>query len=299
MLKQFVKDYFTFSNADRRGIIILLLVIFLTLTFRLILPALIKQSDGETEAFNMEVNQWLNTKAENEMIPVNSDIHKNKENLHISLFDFDPNVISYDEIKNLGVNNSVRKAWINYREKGGKFYRKEDLKKIYGLDSVTYQSLEQHIILGNENSRSIFGTGHGNKNILTIELNRATQEEFENLKGIGPVLAQRICKYRNLLGGFSSINQLNEVYGITDSIVQVNESILTIDKSSIEKININRTDFSTLSRHPYISDYEAKAIIHYREMKGFVESFNELVINNLISDSVLIKLTDYLIIKEY
>ena len=299
MLKQFVKDYFTFSNAERRGIIILLLVIFLTLTFRLILPALLKQSDGETEAFNMEVNQWLNTKAENEMIPGNSDIHKNRGNLHISLFDFDPNVISYDEIKNLGVNNSVRKAWINYRAKGGEFYRKEDLKKIYGLDSVTYQRLEPHIILRNENNRSIFGTGHGNKNILTIELNKATQEEFENLKGIGPVLAQRICKYRNLLGGFSSINQLNEVFGITDSIVQVNESILTLDKSSIEKININRTDFSTLSRHPYISDYEAKAIIHYREMKGFVESFNELVINNLISDSILIKLTDYLIIKEY
>ena len=73
---------------------------------------------------------------------------------------------------------------------------------------------------------------------------------------------------------------------------------LSIDKSLIEKININRTDFRTLSRHPYISDYEAKAIIHYREMKGFVASFNELVINNLISDSVLTKLTDYLIIKE-
>ena len=298
MLKQFIKDYFTFSYAERRGIIILLLVIFLTLTFRLILPALIKQSDGETEAFNIEVNQRLNNIAENEMIPVNSDNRKNTGNMHYSLFDFDPNVISSDEIKNLDVNNSVRKAWINYRAKGGKFYSKEDLKKIYGLDSFTYHRLEPYIILGNENNRSIFGTVHGNKNILTIELNKATQEEFENLKGIGPVLAQRICKYRNLLGGFSSIRQLNEVFGIIDSIVKVNESILSIDKSLIEKININRTDFRTLSRHPYISDYEAKAIIHYREMKGFVASFNELVINNLISDSVLTKLTDYLIIKE-
>ena len=298
MLKQFIKDYFTFSYAERRGIIILLLVIFLTLTFRLILPALIKQSDGETEAFIMEVNQWFNTAAKNEMIPGNSDNRKNTGNMHYSLFDFDPNVISSDEIKNLDVNNSVRKAWINYRAKGGKFYSKEDLKKIYGLDSFTYQRLEPYIILGNENNRSIFGTGYGNENMLTIELNKATQEEFENLKGIGPVLAQRICKYRNLLGGFSSIRQLNEVFGIIDSIVKVNESILSIDKSLIEKININRTDFRTLSRHPYISDYEAKAIIHYREMKGFVASFNELVINNLISDSVLTKLTDYLIIKE-
>lgn len=298
MSKQLIKDYFTFSNAERRGIIILLLFIFLTLILRLIIPFLIRQSDDETEAFNKEVSQWFNALAENETVPIYSDHGENTGNINSTLFDFDPNVISSDEISKLGVSNKVKKAWINYRIKGGKFYRKEDLKIIYGLDSVTYKRLESYIMIEKEHIQRIAGTEHANKDIQTIDLNKATQEEFENLKGIGPVLAQRISKYRNLLGGFSNIRQLNEVFGITDSIVKVNEKILSIDKSSIEKIDINRADFRILSRHPYISDYEAKAIIHYREIKGSITSSKELILNNLISDSAIAKLTDYLIVKE-
>ena len=276
----------------------MLLFIFLTLILRLILPFLIKQSDDETETFDMEVSQWFNAPAESEMVPIHSDYGENTGNINFSLFNFDPNVISSNEISKLGVSNKVRKAWINYRIKGGKFHNKEDLKIIYGLDSVTYKRLEPYVMIEKECIQHIAGTEHANKDIPIIELNKATQEEFENLKGIGSVLAQRICKYRNLLGGFSSIRQLNEVFGITDSIVKVNEKILSIDKSSIEKIDINRADFRTLSRHPYISDYEAKAIIHYRELKGSIASSKELILNNLISDSAFTKLTDYLIVKE-
>lgn len=298
MSKQFIREYFTFSRAERKGIIILVVLIIMTLVFRLVLPVLMRQSHGEKSTFDEDIREWITTVTENETAKADSVNTEDTGNINISLFDFDPNVISSDGIKKLGVSDNVRKAWVKYRVKGGRFYRKEDLKKVYGLDSVTYERLEPYIISGKKMNQRTTGNQHANRHVLTIELNNATQEEFERLIGIGPVLARRICKYRNLLGGFYRISQLNEVFGITDSIVKINENLLSIDKSVIEKININGADFRTLSRHPYISDYEAKAILHYREMKGFIESSNELVLNNLISDSVFVQLTDYLIIEE-
>jgi competence ComEA-like helix-hairpin-helix protein len=297
MSKQFIRDYFTFSGGERRGIIILLILITLTLATRLILPSLKKQTREEKSTFDREVGDWINTLPENKRKAGSATV-VSKKTTNIPLFDFDPNVISSDDIQKLGVNPGVIKAWINYRKKGGKFNNKEDLKKIYGLDSNTYSRLEPYILSGHKKTQSTTAIRYTNKNILTIEINRATQEEFENLIGIGPVLAKRICKYRNLLGGFYSIGQLNEVFGITDSIVKLNENMLLIDKSEIERININKADFQTLVRHPYISDYEAKAILHYREIMGTIKSSNELVLNNLVSDSVFTRITEYLIIKE-
>ena len=298
MFKQPVKDYFTFSGAERRGIIILLVFILLTLAFRFILPLLLKQTVVQKTTFGEEVNQWLDALAANDVLPDDPVSSKKTGTMNFILSDFNPNIISPDEIKNLGVTSNVRRAWINYRAKGGKFYRKEDLKKIYGLDSITYRRLEPYIIIGTGYNQHSGRTIPVNKNDMLLELNDATQADFEYLKGIGPVFAQRICKYRDLLGGFHSIRQLTEVYGITDSIVKANENMLTVDKSMIKKIDLNKADYRTLSRHPYISDYEAKAIIHYRETKGCIESFNELIINNLIIDTVLIKLTDYLVLNE-
>ncbi len=298
MQNQFIKDYLTFNSSERRGIIILMAFILLTLSLRLILPGLLYQSHHQAKTSDAEVKQWLGTLTEDAMSQLHTENREAKESVHFSLFDFDPNVVSSEEIENLGISNDVRRVWINYLAKGGKFYRKEELKKIYGLDSITYNRLEPYIFIKNERSRPFGSDRLIDKNESPIEINTATRAEFERLKGIGPVLAERICKYRNLLGGFYSVSQLSEVFGITDSLVKVNENLMSLNKSMIEKININQADFRTLSGHPYISDYEANAIIHYREWKGFIESLNELAINNLIRDSALTKLTDYLILKE-
>lgn len=299
MSKQFIKDYFTFSRSERKGIIILSVLIILTLAFRLLLPVLIRKPHEKKAAFDKEVKDWINTFNDGELQKSDTLNFISTKDIELSLFEFDPNIITSDEIKKLGVGNNARKAWINYVARGGRFYRKEDLKKIYGIDSGTYERLRPYITTGKEYNQRISEIDITSKNVLKIELNKATQEQFESLNGIGPVLAGRICKYRKLLGGFTRIYQLNEVFGITDSIVRINENRLFIDTSQIQRININKADFLTLSGHPYISDYEAKAIIHYREMKGFIKFSNELVINYLISDSVFTKLADYLYVKEY
>jgi competence protein ComEA len=115
-----------------------------------------------------------------------------------------------------------------------------------------------------------------------IEINTADSSRLKKLRGIGPVLASRIIKYRLLLGGYHSIDQLTEVYGVSDSLFLAVREHLDIDTSLVQKISINGAGEAQLSRHPYIGRYRAKAILAYRKSEGFISGMEELVINKII-----------------
>ena len=99
---------------------------------------------------------------------------------------------------------------------------------------------------------------------FTIEVNSANQEDFERLYGIGKVYAERIVTFRNKLGGFYSISQINDVFGIEDSIFQKFKKNLTIKPVAAKKININTATFEELTVNPYFFSTVAKQIIGYR-----------------------------------
>ncbi len=97
-----------------------------------------------------------------------------------------------------------------------------------------------------------------------IEVNAATQEDYEKLYGIGKVYAQRIITFRDKLGGFYSINQIKDVFGIEDSTFQKFKKNLIIKPVKIKKININTATFEELNANPYFFTTIAKQIIGYR-----------------------------------
>ncbi len=108
---------------------------------------------------------------------------------------------------------------------------------------------------------------------FTIEVNSATQEDYERLYGIGKVYAERIVKFRDKLGGFYSINQIKDVFGIEDSTFQKFKKNLTIKPVSIKKININTATFEELTTNPYFFTTVAKQIIGYRsKVKPFASN---------------------------
>ena len=99
---------------------------------------------------------------------------------------------------------------------------------------------------------------------FTIEVNSASQQDYERLYGIGKVYAERIITFRNKLGGFYSINQLKDVFGIEDSVFQKFKKNLTIKPVKPKKININTATFEELTANPYFFSTVAKQIIGYR-----------------------------------
>ncbi|HUH75222.1 MAG TPA: helix-hairpin-helix domain-containing protein [Chitinophagales bacterium] len=131
---------------------------------------------------------------------------------------------------------------------------------------------------------------------ITIDINQAEANDFAKLKGIGPVLSERILKYRSKLGGFSKAEQVKEVYGISDSLYLSIKKNLKVNPSKIQKLDINNENFENLKSHPYISEKLANQMINYREKIKPFESVEEMKKLYVMTDSIYNKLYPYLTI---
>jgi DNA uptake protein ComE-like DNA-binding protein len=127
-----------------------------------------------------------------------------------------------------------------------------------------------------------------------IELNACDSASLEALPGIGPVLGARIVKYRNLLGGYFSVAQLREVYGLSEETYNLVSGRLTADSSAIRKIKINSADYKQIIRLPYFEKQEVSEILKYRELKGMIHNMDDLVDNKLIAKEKVRKIGAYL-----
>ena len=204
----------------------------------------------------------------------------------IHLSSFDPNSISKSELLEMGLPYYGAINLIKYREKGGAFKIKDDLQKIYGLDTI-YERLKPFILLPDtllitkekHTAYENYSNPKYEKYIPVpkiqkiIDINTATLEEFKELKGIGDVLSKRIIDFRQRLGGFVSIDQIREVYFLPDSVFIANKSYFKIENDSIRKLRLNTIDFKTLNSHPLISYKQTQLILAYRKQH---ESFKQI-----------------------
>jgi len=212
----------------------------------------------------------------------------------IRLFNFDPNTSSYDELKTLGFSNYQANNIINYRNKGGKFNTAKDLLKLYSIDSVCFQRVENYVKIDDNVKKDLIKS----ENIeVKVYINSADALEFQKLKGIGEVFSKRIVNYREKLGGFISKEQIREVYGISNELYQSIESQLVLDESEIRKININKADYAELISHPYIDKEITLLILNYREFKGEINSYDELLSQKALTKNSLEKIKPYISLK--
>jgi competence ComEA-like helix-hairpin-helix protein len=215
---------------------------------------------------------------------------------------FDPNGLSEEQWHMLGLSDRQIKVIKNYESKGGKFYKKEDLKKIYSIKPDQYTQLEPYIsiqVTKSTTSHPSSSEFKSNQNLnsintrIVIDLNEADSSKLETVRGIGPAFASRIIKYRNRLGGFHSKDQLREVYGL-DSIKyeQIKDQLRV--SGTIRKININTSTFNELKTHPYLNYKQINAIIQYRKQHGNYTDIDDLHQVSILNPEFLRKIAPYL-----
>lgn len=142
--------------------------------------------------------------------------------------------------------------------------------------------------------------------IFTVDINTADAQEFEKLYGIGKVYSERIVKYRNKIGGFSSIEQLKEVYGIHDTVYQKfkhqlrisfsNKSTMSASANNI-KIEVNSASVEELIQLKGIGSVYAKRIVEFRDKLGGFYAIEQLKDVYGIHDTVYQKLATQIYIK--
>ena len=130
---------------------------------------------------------------------------------------------------------------------------------------------------------------------IVLDVNNTTAAELAKLSGIGPVLSARIIKFRDALGGFASIDQVAETYGIEPHVFERIQSQLEIsDVVEIKKHNFNTENAEQLASHPYISNGLAKQIVNYREKVQPFESDEDVKSLYFVDEELFVKLKPYI-----
>lgn len=229
------------------------------------------------------------------------DTHPWKENksspVRGPLFYFDPNTLSPVGWKSLGLFDKTISTIQHYLSKGGHFKHAGDLSRIYGLSHNLATQLMPYVRI-QQSSSTPFAfpkqSSYPRATSSKIDVNIADSLAWESLPGIGRGLSARIVKFRNQLGGFWDIQQLKEVYGLSDSVFKSLQHRLIIGHVNIQRLLINSVDQTTLQRHPYIRYSMARAIVRYREQHGPFGRVEDIRKAFLMPDSIFQKLQPYL-----
>lgn len=127
-----------------------------------------------------------------------------------------------------------------------------------------------------------------------VELNTADTTILKKIPGIGSTFARRIIKYRDLLGGFYTVEQLAEVYGIDEERYNAMKSWFSIDLSAISQLSVNQLSAKKLACHPYVSYKQARAIEHLVHQKGKLTGWENLSLLEEFSEFDHQRLNPYL-----
>jgi competence protein ComEA len=313
--KKFATDYLSFSKKEQIAVFVLVALIVLvflapTVAFK---KNNVKAKPVDTAWMTAVKNLELkSTDAKNNFSNGYDDNNanyyqydKNTNNGFVNtkgeLFEFDPNTLSPEGWKKLGLRDKTINTIQNYLSKGGKFKAPEDVKKIYGLFPNEYERIAPYIRISNNattNNETIYksiNTTKSNSNTYRIiEINTADTSDFISLPGIGSKLAWRIVNFRDKLGGFHNINQIAETYGLPDSTFQKIKSYLKLTDPNVKKININTASVDELKTHPYIRYQLARPIVAYREQHGLFSKPEDLKKIMIVTDEVFLKIAPYL-----
>lgn len=293
-LKHIIRNYFGFSKTETNGFIILLLLM-LALVFA---PTLYKKYLLSKSSFPEVEITLLDSLAL--QVDKQVELASNKspvKNLPAERFDFNPNTVTISELTSLGINKKIAQRVINYRKKGGKFYKKEDFKKIYGLSDNDYQQLKSHIIIPQKPAK--YNTEPHKefvkKEVEPFDINRADTAQLRKIYGIGSVLSSRIVKFRDGLGGFISKKQYAEVYGLEADVIHRLDSLSFVSGGfSAKKINLNKANIEQIAQHPYIRKKLAKMIVAYRLQHGNFERLEDLLKIHQVDEKTLLKIKPYI-----
>ena len=209
-----------------------------------------------------------------------------RDTIAIRMQMFDPNTVDSMTLLHLGFKPWQAKNMLKYRAKGGKYRKKEDLKKLYGMTDSMYLALTPYIYIKDSivvDSARIDSVHMDSlpkwkspKKDTILNLRTADTTELKLIRGIGSYRAKMIVRYREQLGGYARVEQIMEARGM-DKVIA--DSILPhfyIDSVVVNKIPINHIRPEVLQRHPYLNFEQAKAIYEYRRKHIRIKSAEEL-----------------------
>lgn len=298
------KDFFYYTKSERRAILLLLVVI----TVLLGITILNRKDTVGYNTFLLDtcgIDSFLK-----QLVEVDAAFSSSRQRKPYSvpvLHAFDPNTADSMTLLQLGLPAFVVRNILRYRQKGGVFRSAAAFSKIYGLSSDDYQRLLPYLSIPEAESKTVqtvlpdsirvifpedsFSTLPKLEKGTVVALNTADTAILKRIPGIGSGIAKRIVAYRNRLGGFYRIEQLQEIEYVTP---EMNEWFEISSTDSLVKISVNKASLERLRNHPYMNFYKARAIIELRRKRGKIKGLPQLSMLEEFTEEDLQRLAPYL-----
>ena len=229
-------------------------------------------------------------------------------------FIFDPNTADSTALLRLGFAPYQVRGIYKYRAMGGRYHEPSDVKRIPGMTNELWERIAAYVRIDRKYQRVEVAppsfTHHSNAEAqvdephhrdtvrfpiklqqgCVISLNEADTSQLKKIPGIGSYYARQIVRYREQLGGFVSLSQLQEIEGMPEGV----EQWLSLDTTAIRRIDVNHASKNQLVRHPYLRVYRASAIWNQRHNNGPLRSIDDLRSLPDFTDSDIQRLAPYL-----
>lgn len=280
-----IRRFFYIVKSDRR-IILSALAVFGVAVAAIILVGGRETAPTSPAALSDTIMQQ--TQGARDMRPI-VDESDYSETPAAERFPFDPNTADSTQLLRLGLQRWQVRNIYKYRTAGGIYRTKEDFARLYGLTVGQYRALEPYITIGADyrpaadlfprhEREAVADTAFTPRYPVkltegeTVDLSTADTTALQRVPGIGPYYARRIVDYRQRLGGFTSLAQLDEIEGFPHDALPY----LTLETGGVEQLNVNSLSLNDLKRHPYINFYQARAIVDYRRQNGPITDIGDL-----------------------
>lgn len=218
-------------------------------------------------------------------------------------FAFDPNTADSTQLLRLGLQPWQVRNIYKYRASGGIYRKKEDFAKLYGLTVKQYRELEPYIhisadyqpastlvkeeVVAHQRDTLRYPVKIAEGEVVSLNANDTSL--YKKVPGIGSYYASRIAQYSQRLGGYVSVDQLDEI----ENFPQEAKKYFSVASSQVKQLNVNRLSLNELKRHPYINYYQAKAIVDYRRQNGPLHSLNDLQLLSEFPEEAINRLKPY------
>ena len=263
------KTILTFSKDQRKGILLLFIIIIgLQVAYYFVDFSSDKKQSPEEQ-------NWLS-------LQTNIDALKTKENKNTyTIYPFNPNFITDFKGYKLGMKTEEINRLLAFRKQGKFANSPEEFQNVTGIsDSLLnvispYFKFPDWVTNKNQNTNGYSKTNPNWKEypkkeaLKVLDINQATKEDLMKISGIGDAISDRILLQKDSYGGFVSMDQMNDVWGLSPEVLaSLNKYFKISSLPKIKKININNASIKELGQFPYFKYPISKNIVTYRSMNG-------------------------------
>jgi DNA uptake protein ComE-like DNA-binding protein len=197
------------------------------------------------------------------------------------MYPFNPNFITDFKGYKLGMKVDEIDRLLAFRKQGKFANSPEEFQKVTGISDSLLNAISPYFKFPdwvNKKNQEHYPNSYSKSNwkefpkkeaIKILDINQATKEDLMKVFGIGDAISDRILNQKEVYGGFVSMDQMNEIWGLSPEVLANLQKYFKINSlPKVKKININNASIKELGQFPYFKYPISKNIVTYRSMNG-------------------------------